>query len=158
MHKPSLSSTAWGVSPLYYAFLTIVLLLGCRRLPVIFIQCTGMLTKPRKEPKQTNRNSKSMHGAIHLLCNLGPRSLSVNAAHILVGTYQSFSEIVHHLVFFFNPGSLPCRKTLRERLGRIEIYPEDPPLVPRDHHIPRLRITMKNPRKMNVLEYMTKFT
>ncbi|KOS37248.1 hypothetical protein ACN38_g11966 [Penicillium nordicum] len=142
MHKPSLSSTAWGVSPLYYAFLTIVLLLGCRRLPVIFIQCTGMLTKPRKEPKQTNRNSKSMHGAIHLLCNLGPRSL----------------EIVHHLVFFFNPGSLPCRKTLRERLGRIEIYPEDPPLVPRDHHIPRLRITMKNPRKMNVLEYMTKFT
>ncbi|KAJ9485010.1 hypothetical protein VN97_g8346 [Penicillium thymicola] len=140
MHEPSLSSTAWGVSPLYYALLTIVVPLGCRRLPVIFIQCTGMLTKPRKEPKQTNRNSKSMHGAIHLLRNLGP------------------SEIVHHLVFFFNPGSLHCRKTLRERLGGIEIYPEDPPLVSRDHHIPRLRITMKNPRKMNVLEYMTKFT
>lgn len=110
--------------------------------------------------KHTNRNSKSMHGAIHLLRNLGSRSLSVNAVYILVGTYQSFNEIVHHLVFFFNPDSLPCRKTLRLREGlcRIEIYPESPPPIPRDHHIPRLRIPMKNPRKMNVLEYMTKFT
>ena len=46
--------------------------------------------------KHTNLNSKSMHGAMYLLRNLGSRPLSVNArtVYILVGTYQSFNEIV----------------------------------------------------------------